>query len=426
MESPESPSGISSDLNLQGKGNVIMDNIKTTKLQQMPVGYKITNNLPYGYIINPDNPDQLMVDETTAIYVEFIFDEFFRGANTNEISNRLTNINAPSSHTWKHRQKIKGFMDGKTIDYWSSSTLRKLLRHEIYTGQLSCMRRVRSPLDAEFATRNASVYPETAMDAPHKLLDHHHRAFITMEQHNKIMEMTAVSTTPSGAERKRKMLPSGIFQKRIYCARCNRSLRHSDPRNKPYESNGYYVCSSQFYKVPNPCPPNKHYIKDLLPEVKKQLISEHLLAQAIKEKQLMGLGCPDYKECDELFRNATDRLVSLIYKANPSDAHYEELRAYLSQLLEERKTIQQAYTRKNPWVELFSHLPEEFDLTKQVATRFIGRILVDYDGTMKVEFKKSEFKAALLPSLDKEHVTQIIADIEADVELLLSTQSASS
>ena len=91
-----------------------------TETEQLPTNYKITDVIPYGYLLDPKNPQNLLIDEEVSIYVHFIFDEYQRGARIADITKRLSNIGAPSpvvksrnkaALIWKAVAQTIGLMD---------------------------------------------------------------------------------------------------------------------------------------------------------------------------------------------------------------------------------------------------------------------------------------------------------------------------
>ena len=60
--------------------------IKAVNRARARAGEHLTSNVPYGYIKNPDNPKQWIIDEEAAEVVREIFQLYLQGMNTNQIS----------------------------------------------------------------------------------------------------------------------------------------------------------------------------------------------------------------------------------------------------------------------------------------------------------------------------------------------------
>ena len=57
--------------------------IKAVNRAKARAGEHLTSNVPYGYIKNPDNPKQWIIDEEAAGVVREIFQLYLQGMNTN-------------------------------------------------------------------------------------------------------------------------------------------------------------------------------------------------------------------------------------------------------------------------------------------------------------------------------------------------------
>lgn len=64
--------------------------IKAVNRAKARAGEHLTSNVPYGYIKNPDNPKQWIIDEEAAEVVREIFQLYLQGMNTNQISVSLS------------------------------------------------------------------------------------------------------------------------------------------------------------------------------------------------------------------------------------------------------------------------------------------------------------------------------------------------
>lgn len=162
---------------------------KLIELQEILDHADIENQLPkgyvckplYGYIRNPANPSELLIDNKVALYISFIFYEYLRGTTMADITKRLNNIGAT---TPSRRKEQLGNLNpsAKAIDYWTRGNIRVLLFNPIYAGIYKYVRYKRSPLDKEFKKRNSGIYPEGKNLDINPVILNHHQGYITLER----------------------------------------------------------------------------------------------------------------------------------------------------------------------------------------------------------------------------------------------------
>ena len=92
---------------------------------------------PYGYRKDPADKHHLVRDEAAAVVVERIFEEYLRGVSPREIARKLTSDGFVNPSSYK-RQTGSNFVCGRKISenekHWTSSTVKKILMDEMYTG----------------------------------------------------------------------------------------------------------------------------------------------------------------------------------------------------------------------------------------------------------------------------------------------------
>lgn len=92
----------------------------------------------YGYNVDPKNKHQLVVDENVRPIITRIFTECADGITMAETARRLNEEGIPSPLAYK--MKHGGFYNGRVLGkpIWLSSTLRRILSDERYTGKMVC------------------------------------------------------------------------------------------------------------------------------------------------------------------------------------------------------------------------------------------------------------------------------------------------
>lgn len=91
----------------------------------------------YGYKKHPENKNRLVVDEEAADVVRRIFSMFVQGVSKQKIAEILNKemVPCPSEYKKIHGENYKNANDTGNL-YWTYSTIRQILRNEIYTGKM--------------------------------------------------------------------------------------------------------------------------------------------------------------------------------------------------------------------------------------------------------------------------------------------------
>ena len=92
----------------------------------------------YGYLKDPDDHHQLIIDEETAPVVRMIYERFISGQSVIGIAKALNDEGIPNPSMYK---RMKGFNyrhpTGKSNDgLWHDSSVRRILQNEMYIGNM--------------------------------------------------------------------------------------------------------------------------------------------------------------------------------------------------------------------------------------------------------------------------------------------------
>lgn len=99
-------------------------------------GERVGTTIPYGYMKNPDNPKQLILNPETAPVVKRIFEMCANGMGVGKICDVLTqeNILAPSVYMFQRTGKRNGQPDLSRPYHWAQTTVRAMLANQVYAG----------------------------------------------------------------------------------------------------------------------------------------------------------------------------------------------------------------------------------------------------------------------------------------------------
>lgn len=99
-------------------------------------GERVGTTIPYGYMKNPDNPKQLILNPETAPVVKRIFEMCANGMGVGKICDVLIqeNILAPSVYMFQCTGKRNGQPDLSRPYHWAQTTVRAMLANQVYVG----------------------------------------------------------------------------------------------------------------------------------------------------------------------------------------------------------------------------------------------------------------------------------------------------
>ncbi len=367
----------------------------------------IKKNVPYGYRISTDAESKLVVDHEVVPYIRYIFEQYASGTSPAEIARNLTAMKAPCPTMRKSQLGVQ-YKKITPNDYWASGSVSGILRNQIYTG------------DFVYGTEKCSIYINRDQEKRHRtgekqIIHNHHEAIISHklfdqaqkrieqnrpQQHNKNQRtagLSSFSATP--------------FRKQLFCGQCGRPMYFfHDSRVHRYEYM-VYACSSRTKKLKNPCSHDPIKLSDIIPAVKESLLQERHLARKIYSQMEGDTNSEIYIILKKHFQDKIDALVdagkqnNAVLSALSENAPEQkaallkketELREKLVDAINQKKVFRQTFKVTNPWLVLYNQLPEEFDITLEIARKYIYRIYLYPDTPPKFQPMKQEAKSSLL------------------------------
>lgn len=109
--------------------------IKAVNRAKARAGEHLTSNVPYGYLKNPENPKQWIIDDEAAEVVREIFQLCLQGLNMNQIATGLgaRKILVPTAYKSVHGIVKRKFADDTKFS-WNSDTVSRILANRSYAG----------------------------------------------------------------------------------------------------------------------------------------------------------------------------------------------------------------------------------------------------------------------------------------------------
>jgi len=269
----------------------------------------------YGYKKDPNDHHRLIIDEEAAEIVRNIFNWFIAGKSMLGIAKHLNALGIPNPSAYKRLQGMQYHHPaGEKLDgLWPDSSVRRILRNEMYTGVM-----------VQGRNKVISYKVQVARAVPEEdwiRVEGTHEAIITRETFDLVQQLLQRDTRTTPGKQN-----LDLFSGFLRCADCGRSMAKK-LISQPYKDYHYYICST--YKKMNSGACTKHTIRtdklsdavltvvqkqvelavemddllDRISQIKKRNRTEEQLEQALNlqlaeqsriEKMLVDL-YPDYK-----------------------------------------------------------------------------------------------------------------------------------
>lgn len=298
-------------------------------------GKPLTTNPPFGYMKNPDNKDEWIVDELAAKIVRKIFDLCVSGLGPTQIAKRLKaeKVLTPTEY-WNSIGRKCGKPPERSFN-WCSATVSDILAKQEYCGDT-----------VNFRTTSKSFKLKKRLDRPQEdwqIFPNTHPAIIDRETFALVQELR---------QHRRRPTKSGIvsmFSGLLYCADCGEKLYYSVTNNYKREQ-AYFFCSA-YRKNSDIC--SAHYIRE---KVVEQLVLESMqrvlwyvqsYEKLFAQRQLEEFGEKQKKELAEKRRELDkaklrvreiDGIIQKLYEDNATGKISDERFATMSVSLENEQS----------------------------------------------------------------------------------------
>ena len=203
----------------------------------------------YGYIKNPDDNHKLIIDEEAAKIVRKIFKwKVNEGLGNLSICHRLNDMGVLNPTGYKKKKLNQKFKNSKIFqeDYsWCPSTVRNILKNDIYIGNITQgKRRVKS-----YKVHKVEQVPEEEWIT----VENMHEPIIDKELFAKAQDIRKVDTRVQNNGNLSKW--AGILR----CSDCGRAMHKKYIKNKSGTVYEYYICGTYRKKSNKLC--TKHTLK---------------------------------------------------------------------------------------------------------------------------------------------------------------------
>lgn len=190
----------------------ISSKVRSTFRTKQRAGQFIGAFACYGYRKSPEDHNALLIDEPAATVVRQIFSMYLAGDGQNTIAKKLNSKGIPCPSEYKKQQGLN-YQNGRKLSrtsYWTYSSIRNILRNEIYTGSM-----VQNKSFRQVCKKKALTLPrEEWITVPDT-----HKAIIDPDTFQKVQNLLAQNTRQPHLSR-----PAHPFAGLLKCGDCGRSL----------------------------------------------------------------------------------------------------------------------------------------------------------------------------------------------------------
>ena len=357
-------------------------------------GQYIGSFAPYGYIKDPKDKHQLIVDPEAAEVVKLIYNKTLQGETRRAIVYHLNDHGIPSPTTYRKNKGLPYSCSVSDNPMWGDRVLTNILTNPIYTGDLvQGRRRVKS-----YKVHEIEAVPE---DEWVRVADTH-EAIIDRETFEKVQALLKRDTRT--APRKKEL---HLFSGFLRCADCEKSITRSQSGK-----NVYYACSTYKYRSRTAC--SMHSIKHERLEAAVLFAVQHQVHLAVSYSEIVTQinSAPIKKSqsyrLDDLIA-AKERELTKITRYKQSlyqdwkdgeitqqeyrdmKADYErqtsDISAVLTRLNAERAELANGVDNEHPALVAFMKYQNIEALNREILVELVDYIKVYENGNISVKFK---------------------------------------
>ena len=333
----------------------------------------------YGYLKDPENHTHLVLDPVAAKVVQRIFTMAAAGVGQVRIAKVLNEEHIPCPSAYKKLMGMK-YTNGhrlETTTYWTYATIHRMLRNEMYLGNMVQARSIRPTMHGK-AKR---VAPENWM-----VVNETHEAIISKELWDSVQSQMAKNSRESGFNGN-----VGLFAGFLKCADCGRAMSKTT-----WAGRITYSCGSYHRYGKSVCSP--HYIAQadleaiLLTDLNRIINAVTDLKHLAEESRNTAMAAAPRIHAENCLRSALERIRRL--KKNAYEDYREQLLSkaeflrYKADYDRQEQTLQQQLdacmeskvpTLKQPWVDNLLTLGHLTELDRMTLAQTVKEIRI-YEG----------------------------------------------
>ena len=366
-------------------------------------GEFIGSYAPYGYLKDPNDRHQLIIDEETAPVVRDIFKWKAEGLSTVTISRRLTEMNIDPPCKYRYKKGILKDEKFANQSFWQTVTIKTIIGNPVYLGHISQGRRKSRFYEGKQEER---VAPENWV-----VVKNTHLPIITQDIFDKahaIMKDRKHQYNSNLGKYDNLEKSENMFKGKVVCGDCDTRLVRD--RNVKKDKVCYLFVCPTHANVPDKCQFLQMREKDLinitLTLIKNQIFHaielEKVLANVRKRPEIRERIIKIDKDIREatanigyikdgrkqLFSDFTDKIVSqdeYKYAKEQYDIDYRMENERLLHIQKQQALFNNTFT-ENKWIKELKKYKSIKMLSKEIIDTFISKIKIYSNKTIMIEW----------------------------------------
>ncbi len=395
--------------------NVMNDNycFQTSKKIRQVFDYKrrsgqyIGSFAPFGYVKDPDDKHQLVIDPDAAEVVKLIYAMFLQGSSKRAVSLYLNEHGVPSPSAYRRSKGLPVSSAVGDNPMWSARTIHEMLTNEIYTGDM---------VQGRHRVKSYKVHQiETVPEEEWVRVPNTHEAIIARETFDQVQGLMKrdTRTSPQGRQ-------VHLFSGFLRCADCGKAVTRSVSGRHVY-----YACSTYKSRSRTAC--TMHSIKHnrleaaVLFAIQQQVHLAVSYAETVAQINTAPVKKCQSKRLDDLMAAKERELAKVTrYKQglyqdwkdgeitredyHSMKADYERqtitLTAVLKNLTEERAELANGVDNEHPALVAFMKYQNIDELTRDILVELVDYIKVYENGNISVRFKFADELRKIVEYID--------------------------
>lgn len=201
--------------------------VRSTILTKAINGECIKAFLPYGYKKDSSNKNKILVDENVANNVKMIFDLYKSGYSKTEIAKELNELDIKTPLKYKQSNSNYYNPNSNATYKWNSTVINKILRNQIYVGDLVQM---------QYTKVNYKIKKIVKVAKDEQVvIENNHESIIDRNTFNIVQEMLNKKTNEWNYSNRNKHLLAGL----VFC-KCGSRITYNKNHGKVFRC----ICSS--------------------------------------------------------------------------------------------------------------------------------------------------------------------------------------
>lgn len=254
------------------------EKIKLSKHTKAKTGEKISWIAPYGYLKNPENPKEWIIDDYASQIVKRVFKEYLAGMSLMEIARRLRKDKILTPANYKKKLGLSNYRIIETDPYyWKNQMICQMLEKEEYTGATINLKTAK----VSYKQRSCRLRPREDW----LIFPNTHEAIISQEDFEMARKMLGHKRVSQRHNWKDKPGHENLFAGLVFCE--NGHKLSFCPQQKNDINLDHYKCY-HYRRAGDTCS-GLHYLrKEVLEELVLKDLQQLISATHFDEKQLLA------------------------------------------------------------------------------------------------------------------------------------------